>query len=326
MTSNYPDTTLSKAAFIKLCISCLMLSVLIFANMDLHAASTNKKRAETQQFTTKDFSHWLNAAYIAEATYKTKSDVEKSLVSQGYKLKKYKQLKGYSVGYVLATNDKTKQHIIAVRGTSNVENVIVDAAFVLIPDKLTGIDIHQGFLLSARDIYQQILPEINPEYKINTIGHSLGGAAAIIIAMMLDAQGYSIGEVITFGQPKVTNITGTRKFNHMNIKRLVTPKDIVPLTPPLDPMDLLNMSIFWHQGTEIVLFKNNQYAVLTGKDSMLRTSDFLNDIPSDQHLTNHFMTTYISHLKTKLDSVEEVIFKSDFKFSDWFGSSSKSAK
>lgn len=321
MTSNYLNTT-----FAKTCISCLLVLGLIFGNVNLYASSTNKNRATTQQFTSEDFSHWLNAAYIADATYKTKDDVERSLVSQGYRLKKYKQPEGYSVAYVLATNDKTRQHIIAVRGTANVENVIVDAAFVLVPDKLTGIDIHQGFLLSTRDIYQQILPEINPEYKINTIGHSLGGAAALILAMMLDANGYSIGEVITFGQPKVTNISGSRKFKHLNVKRLVTAKDVVPLVPPLDPVDLMNLSIFWHQGTEIVLFKNNQYAVLSGANSMLRASDFLNDKPGDQYLKNHFMTTYIDHLKTKLDSAEEVIYKSDFKFSDWFGSSSKSGK
>ncbi|NOQ89019.1 MAG: lipase family protein [Gammaproteobacteria bacterium] len=293
--------------------------VFVFSSINLHASPS-------QQFTSKDFSHWLNAAYIAEATYKTESDIEKALISQGYKLQQYKQLEGFTVGYVIATNDQTKQHIIAVRGTSNIENIIVDAAFVLVPDKLTGIDIHQGFLLSARDIYQKILPDINPEYKINTIGHSLGGAAAIILAMMLDAQGYSVGEVITFGQPKVTNISGSRKFKHLNVKRLVTPKDIVPLVPPIDPMDLMKLSIFWHQGTEIILYKNNQYSVLNGINSMLRMSDFLNDMPSKQHLSNHFMTTYIAHLKTKLRSAEQIVFKSDFKLSDWFGSSSEEGK
>ncbi len=326
MTSNYLKTTFAKAALTKAGINCLLVLALIFSNINLHAAPTNNNRAATQQFTPEDFSHWLNAAYIADATYKTKDDIEKILISQGYKINQYKQLEGYSVAYVIATNDRTRQQLIAVRGTSNIENVIVDAAFVLVPDKLTGIDIHQGFLLSARDIYQQILPEINPAYKINTIGHSLGGATAIILAMMLDAQGYSIGEVITFGQPKVTNISGSRKFNHLNIKRLVTEKDVVPLTPPIDPMDLMNLSIFWHQGTEIVLFKNKQYSVLSGIDSMMRASDFLNDMPSEQHLKSHFMTTYIDHLKTKLNSAEQVIFKSDFKFSDWFGSSSKSGK
>lgn len=274
----------------------------------------------TQQFSTRDFSHWLDAANLAAATYHSRQDVEQALLSQNYKLNTFKQLEGYSVGYAIATNDVRRQHVIAVRGTSNVENVIVDAAFVLVPDKITGIDIHQGFLLSARDIYQQILLQLKPGYTINTIGHSLGGAAALIIAMMLDAQGHPVGEVITFGQPKVTNISGSRNFKHLDVTRLVTPKDIVPLMPPLDPMDMLNLSIFWHQGTEIILFDKGRYSVLTGVNSMMRATDFLNDMPSEQHINNHFMSTYISRLESKLHSVEQVMFKSDFKFSDWFGS------
>lgn len=279
-----------------------------------------------QQFTAKDFNYWLNAAYIAEATYQSEKDITEVLASQGYKIKLRQQITGYSVSFLLATNETTKKHIIAVRGTSNIENVIVDAAFVLVPDKLTGINIHQGFLLSATGIYQKIQTEINPEYTINTIGHSLGGAAALILAMILDAQGYHVGEVVTFGQPKVTNISGSRHFEHLDITRLVTAKDIVPLVPPIDPMDLMKFSIFWHQGTEIVLYKNNQYSVLTGINSMKRATDFLNDSPSEQHLNNHFMTTYISYLKAKLASPEEIEFKSDFKMSDWFGTFSTTDK
>jgi len=286
-------------------------------------ANANESGTKTNsQFSSADFAHWLDAAYIADATYKSREDLEQVLQSQGYALNHFKQLQGYSVGYAIATNNKSRQHIIAVRGTSNAENIAVDAAFVLVPDKITGIDIHQGFLLSARDIYQQILPELTPGYSINTIGHSLGGAAALIVAMMLDAHGHTVGEVITFGQPKVTNISGSRKFKHLDVKRLVTPKDIVPLVPPLDPMDMMNLSIFWHQGKEILLFPNKQYSVLSGVDSMMRATDFLNDMPSDQHVKNHFMSTYIAHLKNKQISAEEITYKSDFKFSDWFKPSS----
>jgi len=272
-----------------------------------------------QKFTKDDFSHWLNAAYIAQATYQSNEKLTEILNQQNYEVQKFKQIEGFSVGYVLATNHKTRQHVIAVRGTANAENVIVDAAFVLVPDNLSGIKIHQGFLLSATDIYQSVKQKINPDYTIDTIGHSLGGAAAIILAMMLDAQGYHVGEVITFGQPKVTNISGSRKFEHLNVTRLVTPKDIVPLVPPLDPMDLMNLSIFWHQGTEIVLYPNNQYAVLTGVSSVMRAKDFLNDVPGEQHISNHFMSTYIRHLNSKLISPVEIRYVSDFKFSDWFG-------
>ena len=280
-------------------------------------------QAGQENFTADDFSHWLNAAYIAEATYNSDEEIAAVLDLQGYKIKRLQKIEGFSVAYVLATNEKLKQHILAVRGTSNIENAIVDAAFVLVPDKLSGIDIHQGFLLSARDIYQQVKPEINPGYTINTIGHSLGGAAALILAMMFDAQGYSMGEVVTFGQPKVTNLSGSQKFKHLNIIRFVNPKDLVPLMPPVDPMDLMNLSIFWHQGREILLYKGKQYSVLTGVNSMMRAADFLNDLPSEQHLINHFMSTYISNIRAKLISPEEVKYKSDFRFSDWFGSPAK---
>jgi len=282
--------------------------------------------AVPQNFTSKDFSHWLTAAYIAEATYNSTDDIKSVLNRHGYRINQIQQLEGYAVGFILASNVATKQQLIAVRGTSNIKNIMVDAAFVLVPDKLSGVNIHQGFLLSARDIYQQLQPLIKPGYSINTIGHSLGGATALILAMMFDAQGFSVGEVITFGQPKVTNISGSRKFKHLDVIRIVTPKDIVPLVPPIDPMDLMKFSIFWHQGTEILLYEKREYSVLTGVNSMLRAKDFLNDIPSEQHLSNHFMSTYIHYLQSKLDSPIEVEYKSDFSFSNWFGSSQSNSK
>ncbi|MFV2004075.1 MAG: lipase family protein [Gammaproteobacteria bacterium] len=307
-----PDKTLQRTAyFSRLFIFCLITAVPGFVH------------GEQQRFTEKDFSHWLDDAYIAQATYESSDELSKLLGKRGYTVTKSQQITGYEVSYTLATNDVAKKHILAVRGTANLKNVIVNSAFVLVPDKLSGIDIHQGFLLSARDIYQQVQPVIKPGYTIDTVGHSLGGAAALILAMMLDAQGYPVGEVVTFGQPKVTNITGSRKFKHLNIKRLVTDKDMVPLVPPVDLMDLMKLSIFWHQGTEIVLYEDNRYSVLTGMDSMRRAADFLSDMPSEQHLNNHFMTTYIQYLKAKLNSPEEVKYESDFSFSDWFGSSPK---
>lgn len=278
-------------------------------------ASTN----DLYNFTPATFSHWLEAAYIAQATYRSEGDLEQVLKLQGYKIKQYTQLDGFLVTYVLATNDDTRHQLIAVRGTSNIENMVVDSAFVLVPDQVTGIDIHQGFLLSAKDILQKILSELKPAYKITTTGHSLGGATALVLAMMLDAKGYPVDEVITFGQPKVTNISGSKKYSHLNLKRLVMPKDIVPLVPPVDPMDMMKLSIFWHQGVEIILLDDNQYAVTEGFSSMMRALDFLNDVPSEQHINNHFMTNYIQNLKLKLNSAQEIPYKSDFKLSDWFG-------
>lgn len=307
-TIKTPHSTIN---FCRLLIFCLITSV------------PGLVQGGKQSFTEKDFSHWLDAAYIAQATYESSDELTDLLGKSGYTTAKLQQIPGLDVSYILATDDASKHHIIAVRGTANIKNVIVDSAFILVPDEISGIDIHQGFLLSSRDIYQQIQPLIKSGYTIDTIGHSLGGAAALILAMMLDSQGYPVGKVITFGQPKVTNISGSRKFKHLNIKRLVTAKDMVPLVPPVDPIDLMKLSIFWHQGTEVVLYDDNRYSVLSGMGSMVRAADFLNDVPSEQHINNHFMTTYIQYLEAKQNSPVEIKYKSDFSLSDWFGSSPK---
>ena len=305
----------------------LLYAVLLLAIPRAYAAADNPS------YTVEDFSRWLEAAKIAQVSYQSKHEIEAELNRQGYELKRFQQIPGYSVAYIYAVNDDSRQALVSVRGTSNVENAVVDAAFVLVPDKITGVDIHQGFLLSARDIYMQLKPEVDPSYTVNTIGHSLGGAAALILAMMFDAQGYQVGKVTTFGQPKVTNISGSRKFRHLDVTRLVTPKDIVPLVPPMDPMDMMNFSIFWHQGTEVLLYPDQRYSVLSGMKSMMRAADFLNDVPSQRHVSDHFMTTYIRHLENKVPSnagqgigssdtglmPENTEYISDFSFSDLFG-------
>jgi len=305
----------------------LLYTVLLLSIPRAYAAADNLP------YSVEDFSRWLEAAKIAQVSYQSKQEIEIELNRQGYTLKRFQQIPGYSVAYIYAVNAERRQALITVRGTSNVENAVVDAAFVLVPDKITGVDIHQGFLLSARDIYMQLKPELDPSYTINTIGHSLGGAAALILAMMFDAQGYQVGKVITFGQPKVTNISGSRKFSHLDVIRLVTPKDIVPLVPPMDPMDMMNFSIFWHQGAEVLLYPDQRYSVLSGMKSMMRAADFLNDVPSQRHLSDHFMTTYIRHLENKIPSntgtgkgssatgmmPEYTQYNSDFSFSDLFG-------
>ncbi|MCK4833489.1 MAG: hypothetical protein KAT12_01890, partial [Gammaproteobacteria bacterium] len=85
------------------CVTCILVSSLMLTSTALSAAA--------QRFTVKDFSHWLDSAYIADATYKDSSAIKDALSLQGYKLDRFKQLEGFSVAYVIATDDSTKQHI-----------------------------------------------------------------------------------------------------------------------------------------------------------------------------------------------------------------------
>jgi predicted lipase len=262
-------------------------------------------------------------ALIADAAYQGETEIEKVLTAQGYTLIVNEQLPGYAVSYFLATDDVNKQQILSVRGTSNVENAMVDVAFQLLPNKHTGIKLHQGFAQSADYIYEKVKTKLNKDYRINTTGHSLGGAAALILAMYLDAGGYDVGKVTTFGQPKVTNMGGSRKYSHLDVTRVVTPKDMVPLVPPLDPMDLMNMDIYWHLGTELVLQPGNTYSELEGVDSMMRATDFLNEMLTQENLQHHYMTVYINLITPKLVNAKRVPYENDFSIYDWFGKSSE---
>jgi len=262
-------------------------------------------------------------ALIADSAYHDKKGIEKVLAAQGYTLTAHGQLPGYEVSYFLATNDAEKQQIISVRGTSNVENALVDVAIQLLPNKHTGIKLHQGFAQSADYIYDKVKAKLNRDYRINTTGHSLGGAAALILAMYLDADGYDVGKVITFGQPKVTNISGSRKYSHLDVTRVVMPKDMVPLVPPLDPMDLMNMEIYWHLGTELVLQEGNAYSELDGVDSMMRATDFLNEMLTEKNLQHHYMAVYINSITPKLVNAKRVPYESNFSIYDWIGKGSE---
>ena len=263
-------------------------------------------------------------ALIADAAYYGEAQVNKLLAAQGYTLTDHGELPGYAVSYYLATNDAAKQQLLAIRGTSNMENAMVDVAFNLLPNKHTGIKIHQGFANSADYTWSKVEPKLNSGYVINTTGHSLGGAVALILAMYLDADGYDVGKVVTFGQPKVTNMTGSRQYGHLDVTRVVTPRDMVPLLPPLDPMDMMSMDIYWHQGTELVLLEGNSYAELEGVDSVMRATDFLNEMLSEKNVQHHFMTEYIKLITPKLVNSKQVPYQNNFSIYDWFNSGTSS--
>jgi len=258
-------------------------------------------------------------ANLASATYQTLPKIRELSFLKHYMLTHHSNIPEIEISYFLVTNDVTKTQNIAVRGTSNIENTIVNVALKLTLDKRTGVRLHSGFLQAAQAIYAEIKPQIKADYIINTTGHSLGGAVALILAMYMDVDNFKIGQVITFGQPKVTNIAGANKFQHLKAIRVVTPKDIVPLIPLIDPMDINNLDIYWHLGKEIILLPGTTYAVLQGVNSMMRATKFTQEPLNENNLKNHQMTHYLEMLDKKIPSAELVPFKNSFNLFNLFG-------
>ena len=233
------------------------------------------------------FVEMLDYARLADAAYENKATINATLKKLGYSINRHENLPGQEVSYYLASNDINKTHVIAVRGTANVDNALLDIAIKLIANQDIEVQLHEGFATAAASIYDRIKSDLKKDYQIRITGHSLGGAIAMILAMYLDADDFQVGRVVTFGQPKVTNITGALKFLRLDVWRVVTKLDVIPLLPPLDPMDINNLDIYWHIGEEIILLDGAQYSIANNMESMMRATKFLNQVPSKNNLLHH---------------------------------------
>ncbi len=248
---------------------------------------------------------------MANAAYLTEEEAQGIIESQGYQLDQFSSVPGVEVNFLIATNPALKHHIIAVRGTANLENAIVDVSLKLLPNEHTKITLHQGFAQAAEGVYKAVLPRLIKDYEISTTGHSLGGAVAVILAMYLDMEQYSLGPVITFGQPKLTNVSGAQAFRHLDITRVVTAQDLVPLVPPMDMMDIKNLDIYWHLGKEIVLLDEHDYALLEGVKSMMRATRIINKTLSHENLAHHKMAGYLEHLERRTEEASLMPYETD---------------
>jgi len=260
-------------------------------------------------FAAQDFVQIKNQAQLANDTYLITDNLTNILKQQGQTLVHQNTIAGSQVSYFLST--KGNMQTIAIRGTANVENVMLDLDVELQQDIKLNILLHKGFSSGAAAIYQDVKPHLIAEQPIHITGHSLGGAISVVLAMYLKQDNYLVPQIITFGQPKVTNVAGAKQYADLPLIRIVTPKDIVPLVPPLSPLQIKNMDIYWHIGEEVILMANQKYAQTNGLKSMLRATKFTSAIPSEQNLIAHNMGTYLDLIDLLIKSAEEVPYKTE---------------
>lgn len=250
-----------------------------------------------------DFADIKQLALLSAASYQSPQRLPATLNKLGYQLIHQNDLPGTELRYFIARSQNGNQYV-AFRGTSNVENALVDLDLAFAFHQGLKIQLHQGFANAASAAFADMRPYLDKTQPIRTTGHSLGGAIAVITAMQLQREGYNLGEVVTFGQPKVTNLAGANAFSSLPVTRVVTPKDLVPLVPPLSPLQLRDLDIYWHVGREIILLVGNKYSVTEGVKSMLRATKFMSSVPDESHIDAHQMATYLGLINNKLNGAQ----------------------
>ena len=102
--------------------------------------------------------------------------------------------------------------------------------------------VHAGFLASWQNTRDAILEDVqqalndHQDHRVVLVGHSLGGAVALLAALEFSARGWE-PQVTTFGEPKVGNEGFVKHVDQLfpedeaNYRRITHVDDPVPLLP-----------------------------------------------------------------------------------------------
>ena len=252
-----------------------------------------------------DFREALAFAERADAAYLNRSTIEARYRGRRVVVK---DLPRTEVRFFIVFDDRARKQDIAVRGTSNLANIRTDAQINPDPDPKLHVRLHRGFAHAGAELYKYVEPHLRRGYETTITGHSLGGALAAILGMYLKADGVRLTRIITFGQPKVTNVSGARRYAGLPIIRFVNRADPVTDVPPLLSLRDKNWS-YTHFGPEVLLWTGNRYIFVEGHQALsVGVLTFWGNLGSHE-VQEHKMTAYLSSLRKKVGGAKEIRFE-----------------
>lgn len=218
-----------------------------------------------------------------------------------------------NVRFFVATEEAAQVQHIAIRGTDNLTNIQVDSTVAPMIDSRLQIHLHQGFADAGRELYGQVKPHLRPGFDLTITGHSLGGALAAILGLYLQSDGLPVTRIITFGQPKITNLAGAHEYDSLPIIRFVNLNDPVSDVPPA--LGLTDPSWnYSHFGPEVILWTGNRY-IYVEEHQVLSTDIAMFWANLGSHdVDMHKMNAYLENLGAKLSGAQEIPFQDRARF------------
>jgi triacylglycerol lipase len=197
--------------------------------------------------------------------------------------------------YFISFDNTDRTQTIAIRGSANKQNTWVDIDSLKVFDPRLKIFLHTGFKQAADELYADAAPLLRKDYRTRITGHSLGGAMACILMMDLLHDGVPLDQVVTFGQPKVTNGQGGKDFAGASYLRIINDQDLVAQLPPSDIAYDLS-GTYSHFGPELTLRADGKWTYsATPNPSEFITHDNWKQLDLE-NATDHQIKNYIDRL------------------------------
>ena len=207
---------------------------------------------------------------------------------------------GSRVQWLVVDDPEEAVQWVAVRGTFNPKNVLVNGRMKVSREPQLGAYFHSGFLRAAREAYDAILPALDPHKQIRITGHSLGGAVAAILAALFaeNTAGFTLGRTITFGQPMVTDINGARRLRTLSLLRVVNRADPVAMLPLIlsrTHFEFPPTLLFHHFGSQLTLYPDGRALISEAKSLANVVFGY------ERFIANHYLDLYLQRLGALAD-------------------------
>ncbi|XP_051017042.1 diacylglycerol lipase-beta [Acomys russatus] len=147
--------------------------------------------------------------------------------------------KVYELPFIVVLDHRKEAVVVAVRGTMSLQDILTDLSAesenLELDVEMQGCVAHKGIAQAARYIYRRLVNDgilsqafsVAPEYRLVLVGHSLGGGAASLLAIML-RRAYPQVRAYAFSPPR--GLLSKSLYEHSKdfVVSLILGIDVIP--------------------------------------------------------------------------------------------------
>ena len=210
--------------------------------------------------------------------------------------------------YAYAMDPLRHRQIIAIRGTANLMNALLDVQYWKQKSPELGIMLHHGFEVAASVVFNDVKQYLKQDVPIVVCGHSLGAAESIIVGMFLMKAGYSVEKIVASGPPKVTDAEGWLAYKSLPVVRITAAFDPVPFLPPAS----LYRKAPFEQGGPLLMLLDGPYMTIVQPgfyDAMSAAFREAKKVSDHFDVVDHRVWTYCDRAEEKRQAVKFVPFQ-----------------
>jgi triacylglycerol lipase len=204
--------------------------------------------------------------------------------------------------FMLLTDHGQRRQTLALGGTNTMRQWQIDALTLPSFQEDLGANVHTGWNTLSFLVINTMLPKLRSDYSLTVTGFSLGAAMSAIVSKYLMLAGYPVTEVVTFGQPRVTDMDGIAVFDELPITRFVNDGDPFPhMKQPDSPAA--------HFGRMVVLYDGAPYAYVPADDPLLQADTRAFNEFAQEEFDFHSENLYVERVAAKVSSPIQVVYR-----------------